>query len=358
LTPILAVASAELENGVHSELRSEWEMIRRNVVLESRLIDDLLDLSRIERGRLRLDQEVVDVHQVVTEAVEVCRDEIFVAGLEVSLDLAAVDHHVEADQARLMQIAWNLIRNAAKFTPAGGTLTIRTRNARSAGPESSPTLVVEFEDTGQGIEPEMMPRIFDAFEQGQADLRRRSGGLGLGLAISRSLAEGHGGRLTAQSPGRGLGSTFRLELGTIHAPVPDAEAPSTSPGSRASGPLRVLLVEDNRDTLRFLALILSQRGHDVRAAATLSAARAEVSAGDFDLLISDIELPDGTGLELMRELANRSVPGIAMSGFGSEDDVRQSRDAGFAAHLTKPVDIARLEKTIQMVMPLRTCPQP
>jgi signal transduction histidine kinase len=349
LTPILAVVSASLEQGPDPELRPALEMIRRNVALEARLIDDLLDLSRIERGRLRLDREVVDVHRTIQQALEICRDEIFVAGLEVITDLSAVDYHAEADQARLMQIGWNLIRNAAKFTPAGGTLTIRTRNIPSADPDAPPALVVEFEDTGQGIEPEVMPRIFDAFEQGQADLRCRSGGLGLGLAISRSLAEAHGGSLTAHSPGKGFGSTFRLTLSAVLERAPKPEATPLPSLSQPCCAQRILLVEDNRDTLQFLALILGQRGHTVYKAANLAEARAEASSKEFDLLISDIELPDGTGLELMHELASRHIKGIAMSGFGSEDDVRQSRDAGFQVHLTKPVDLGKLEKEIRAI---------
>jgi signal transduction histidine kinase len=352
LTPILAAVSARLEHEPSAELRPDLEMIRRNVALEARLIDDLLDLSRIESGQLRLEREVVDVHQAIRQAVEICRDETLEAGLEVQLDLAAPDHAIEGDHARIMQIAWNLIRNAAKFTPAGGTLTIHTSNRRPEGRgvgAGAGSLIVEFEDTGQGIEPGLLPLIFDAFEQGRADLRSRCGGLGLGLSISRSLAEAHGGRLTAQSPGRGLGSTFRLELGTVLAPArPDDVAPEPRPARLPTG-LKLLLVEDNRDTRHYLALILGQRGHEVRTAASLSEARAEVAARHFDLLISDVELPDGTGLELMRELREHGVPGIAMSGFGSEEDLRQSRESGFATHLIKPIEFRRLEEMIRRV---------
>src|SRR5262249_8210458 len=147
------------------------EMIRRNIELEARLIDDLLDVSRIERGRLRLELEVVDLHEVVRKTVEICRDELLVAGLKLDLDLAAACPHVNGDHARLMQIAWNLVHNAAKFTPAGGTLTVRTFNlARSAAGTNDQRLVIEFQDDGQGIEPEMLPRIFQPFEQGRASV--------------------------------------------------------------------------------------------------------------------------------------------------------------------------------------------
>lgn len=351
LTPILAAVSDRLARESDGELRLELEMIRRNVALEARLIDDLLDLSRIERGQLRLEREVVDVHRTIHQALEICRDEIFVAGLQVHLELEAETHHVEGDHARLMQIAWNLMRNAAKFTPSGGALTIRSWNEGTDADEPA-RLILEFTDTGRGIEPELLGRIFDAFEQGQTEGRSRGGGLGLGLAISRSLAEAHGGRLTAHSPGPGQGATFRLVMRTVPAPVvePDLDHP---PSPLPPCPQTILLVEDNRDTLRYLSLVLSGHGHDVRAAACLAEARVHATSGDIDLVISDVELPDGTGLELMRDLAEQGVAGIAMSGYGSEDDIRLSLEAGFAAHLTKPVDAGTLEETIQRVAKVR-----
>jgi two-component system CheB/CheR fusion protein len=229
-------------------------------------------------------------------------------------------------------------------------------------------LIVEVSDSGIGIEPEILPRIFEAFEQGEDALRRRSAGLGLGLAISRSLAEAHGGTLTAASPGRGQGSTFTLELATIAPPGPEAQpAPAPAPATPESGslpgsgsqsqrtpppprPLQILLVEDNKDSLTHLALILGLRGHEVRTAERLAEALQAATSGAYDLVISDIELPDGTGLELMRQIDSRAVRGIAMSGYGSEEDIQQSLDAGYDEHLTKPVDIHRLEEAIRRAM--------
>jgi signal transduction histidine kinase/ActR/RegA family two-component response regulator len=346
LTPILATVSARLERGGDPEIAAEMEMIRRNVALEARLIDDLLDVSRIERGQLRLNLEVVDVHEAIRKAVEICRDEVIGVGLELVLDLAATRHHVTGDPARMMQIVWNLVQNAVKFTPEGGTLTIRTANPRRAPSRTrDDLLVVEFEDTGLGIEPEVLPRIFDPFERGRAGLHGRPAGLGLGLAICRLLAEAHRGKLEAFSPGEGFGSTFRLELASVPAPALGAGGTPPPPALPPRRSLKILLVEDNRDTLHFLALVLGQRGHTVRKAASMAQAWEELTA-DLDLVISDIELPDGSGLDLMREMGD-GVPGIAMSGFGSEEDVRLSREAGFATHLTKPIDIARLEAAIQ-----------
>ncbi len=220
LTPILAAVSARLEHEGDPAISAEMEMIRRNVALEARLIDDLLDISRIEHGKLQLNLEVVDVHEAIRKAVEICRDEVVGVGLRVVLDLAATRHHVTGDPARLMQIVWNLVQNAVKFTPEGRGLTIRTDNPRR-GPSRArdDLLVVEFEDTGLGIEPEILPRIFDPFERGRAGLHGHSSGLGLGLAICRLLAEAHRGSLEAFSPGEGFGSTFRLELATVPAPA-------------------------------------------------------------------------------------------------------------------------------------------
>ena len=377
LTPVLIATSSLLEQGDGSldpSVRSILEMVRRNVELESRLIDDLLDVSRIARGQLVLDLKTVDVHLAIRDCVEICRDETSAAGLDVVLDLAAVEHHVSGDHARLMQVVWNLVRNAARFTPGGGRLSICTSNAPgpapgdeqgpgSGGPGPASGLIVDFIDTGIGIDPAIQDHIFEPFYQGDADFRRRPEGLGLGLAISRSIAEAHGGRLSLQRPGAGTGSTFRLELGTVPAPAAamistETISPPSNPPARSG--LNVLLVEDNHDTLRYLTWILEKRNYNVVPVDRLSAALAAASQEQFDLLISDIQLPDGTGLELIHDLGGgRTLPGIAISGFGSEEDVQESAGAGFAEHLTKPIDVNRLESAIRRVTSSRaTHPDP
>jgi len=351
LTPVVLAVSELRDNPTTpADLQPVLDMIRRNVELETRLIDDLLDISQITHGKMRLDLQTVDLHASIRQTLEICRSEFDAGTFRLVLDLAAAAHHVRADPPRLQQVLWNVLKNALKFTPAGGTITIRSSNqpASQSGPDGH-DVKVAISDDGIGIEPETLPRIFRAFEQGEAARDGRCGGLGLGLAISRSVVEKHGGRLSAASAGTGRGATFILELATVPAPVvphPDLPpAPGTGPAHRS---LRILLVEDHKDTLRFLASILGQRQHAVRTAATLSAARQLAASEGFDLIISDIELPDGSGLELLHSIATeRSIPAIAMSGNGSKEDLRMSEAAGFAEHLTKPIDIRILEGAIQ-----------
>jgi PAS domain S-box-containing protein len=349
LTPVLVGVSALLDDPeTPAAVRPALEVARRNVELEARLIDDLLDVTRISRGKLRLGRKVVDAHPLVLQAVEICRDEIATAGLGLELDLSACGHHVEADPARLQQIVWNLVKNAAKFTPAGGAIAVRSRDAAEGEGEAG-LWVLEVSDTGVGIEPGLLPRIFDAFEQGDAASAPQFGGLGLGLTIGRTLAEAHGGRLSAASAGPGAGATFTLELPTVAAPTPEPSQSPPAPPNVPPAPVpRVLLVDDNPDTLRMIARLLQRRGYPVTTADDLASARRAAGSGEFDLLVSDIGLPDGTGHDLMRELRGRgSIRGIAISGYGREDDLRRSLEAGFAAHLTKPIDFQELEDAIR-----------
>jgi signal transduction histidine kinase/ActR/RegA family two-component response regulator len=357
LTPVLATVTAMLADpDTPDSLQNVLEMIRRNVVLEARLIDDLLDLSRIRRGSLLFQRELVDAHQLVHDVINICRDDLRKAELQLVDELGARLHHVDADPIRFQQALWNLVKNAIKFTPAGGQLTIRSRNQdRSFGSGGGPDLVIEVEDTGIGIEPDVLHRIFDIMEQGGVSTTRRFGGLGLGLTISRSILEQHGGRLAASSAGAGAGATFTIELLTACPPPPGAapDLPADLPVSdqpAVAHPLNILLVDDNHDTLKYLTRLLSARGHHVLPAVDMTSALKVAAGADLDVIVSDIELPDGSGLELMWSVrATRSIPAIALSGFGAPADVEQSRAAGFAIHLTKPVDFRRLEQAIQQL---------
>jgi PAS domain S-box-containing protein len=351
LNPALLEVTALLDRpDTPPALRHSLEIVHRCIELEARLVDDLLDLVRIAQGKLRHDPTVVDAHELIRAAVAVVADDVRSKGLRFELDLAAPDHHVSVDPARLQQVVWNLAANALKFTPVGGRVTVRTREA---GPGR---LAIEVEDTGAGIAPEMLARIFDPFQQGESTVLRRFGGLGLGLAISRGLVEAHGGTIRASSDGPGLGSTFSVELPTAPPPEPAPAPDAATHDAEPPAPGRILLVEDDPATLNVMARLLGSLGHEVTTASTLGAAVERV--GDscpFDLVISDIGLPDGSGLELMRLVsACGDTPAVALSGFGMREDVARCLDAGFRAHLTKPVDFTRLKRVIAEL----TAPRP
>ena len=339
LTPVLASALAlESEPELPKDIHESLQMIRRNVELEARLIDDLLDLTRIDRGKVQLNFEVVDAHTLLQNALDICQAEIDRKHLKRSLNLRANKVHLRADPARLQQIFWNLINNAVKFTPKNGQIIITTSN------DSSGQLRVEIADTGLGIEAEALPKIFDAFEQGG---RTQLGGLGLGLAISKALVEAHKGTITAQSAGRNKGSTFTLVFPTCEK-VEAQIAPIVSPTLPERQPMRILLVEDHEDTNRSLTNLLRRRGYHVQAALNFESAVTLSAKDQFDVLISDLALPDGSGFDLMQKLKSKQpLLGIALTGFGMEEDIRKSYDAGFKHHLVKPIDLNKLDSLIQ-----------
>ena len=333
--------------GDGGEFAATLAMIRRNVELEARLIDDLLDLTRIAKGKLKLVVSSVDVHSALASALDICRNDVSAKGLHVLLDLAAPARFVAGDPARLQQVLWNLIKNAVKFTPAGGRISVRTSNTPDdAGGRA---LLVSVADTGVGIDPDVLPKVFDAFEQGDPSVTRRFGGLGLGLAISKALVDLHGGRLSAASPGKGLGATFTVELPTAAAPGAGGTRPAGKAGDGRS--LRILMVDDHEDTARALSRLLERLGHRVRTAGSVAAAVTAADAERFDLLVSDIGLPDGSGLDVIRRVSRMyPVRGIALSGFGMDEDVRRSREAGFFSHITKPINFQTLQDAIRDVM--------
>ncbi|HEU5116355.1 MAG TPA: PAS domain-containing protein, partial [Isosphaeraceae bacterium] len=248
LAPALIAVASLLDNPQTPDaLRPSLEVARRNIELETRLIDDLLDVTRIAQGKLLMDRVPVDAHELIQRAVEICRDDINLKNLAIHVNLDAVNPRIEADPARFQQIIWNLLKNAAKYTPAQGSIRVRTWN-----PEEEPSvLAVEVQDTGRGIEASALPRIFDAFEQADPRVTRQFGGLGLGLAISRSLAEALEGTLQARSPGLNQGSTFTLRLPTTIRPSSEPDA-SDDANDAGAGPLAILLVEDNPDSLNLL----------------------------------------------------------------------------------------------------------
>lgn len=369
LNPVLLLASAAAKNPqLPAETRADFDFVRRNVELEARLIDDLLDLTRITRGKLQLEQRPNDLHVILTDAINNVRQEIAEKDLQLNCEFAPVECLVWGDSVRLQQILWNLLKNAVKFTPVRGRIGVTTR-------VEGEKLLITITDTGIGMVPEEIDRVFKAFAQGEHALPgsnlHRFGGLGLGLAISKMLVELHDGRIEAQSAGRNQGATFIVELPRFRnspgaetgpardTPVcpPDSLAPGSDAGARPLNrfrgqPGRVLLVEDHAPTRLTLMNLLKLRAYEVVAAKLASDALALVRDGEFALIISDVGLPDRNGYELMAELRaiKPGLIGIALSGYGMEEDLARSRAAGFRAHLVKPITIEMLEDAIARVL--------
>ena len=349
LTPVLAVVSylAKQPSKLPGDLRNEIEMIRRNIELEARLIDDLLDITRISNGKLELALEVTDAHLAIRDAFDICAQDIRTKGLAVAWELEATEHWVMADPVRLQQVCWNILNNAVKFTPSGGSIVVRSGN------DADGNFALEVEDTGIGIEPEALDHIFDAFEQGQRSITREFGGLGLGLAISKSLVDSQGGRLEASSAGKNAGTTFKLRLKTV---TEGRCAPAIHPDSlRQECKLRILVVDDHDDTRRVLANLLRAKGHEVLTAMNIASAFETLGRESFDVLLSDIGLPDGTGYDLMeRAKVLQPLIGIALSGFGTAEDIARATESGFAHHLIKPVNFDQLEAALARVTSKKT----
>ena len=337
LTPaLLAVSELERNSKLPVGARLNLGIIRRNVELEARLIDDLLELTRISRGKLELNLSEVETHSLIRKVVDLCKADIDFKQLEVEVDLRASRRKVYGDPARLQQVFWNLLRNAIKFTPTGGRIAVRSE-------DQDGRVSIQVADSGIGIDPQDLARIFEAFEHAGSSIAQHSGGLGLGLSISHAVVEAHGGSLRVESGGAGEGSTFTAELPVIKEKGVRDSSSRKKAKEGAAKPLSILVVEDHEDTAQVLAHVLETLHYRVRAVGTMESALELAESQRFDLLISDIGLPDGSGLELMWKLSRKGpIKGIALSGYGMDSDVRLSRDAGFAVHLTKPVDMTRL----------------
>jgi len=329
LTPVLMAATElEMDPALPADVREQLSMMRRNIELEVQLIDDLLDLTRISNAKLQVVPVVTDLHRLLNHTAEIVRSEGRSKQVSTVFKLLAVRHNAMVDPTRCLQVFWNVIKNAIKFTPTGGSVTVSTRN------DARGRILVIVEDTGIGISAEALPNIFNAFEQGAVGGQHRYGGLGLGLAISRAIVEAHHGAIGADSEGVGRGATFTIALDAVDAPATSARPSARAAPGRA---LRLLLVEDHEATRTTLTGLLTRRGHSVTAAGTIGEALDFFGDAHFDAVISDLGLPDGSGLDLMREIQRqRSVPAIALSGYGTEEDVRQAKEAGFFAHLVKP----------------------
>ena len=314
----------------------------------ARLIDDLLDLTRVSLGKLHLHVERVCVGRILRDAVENIRDQIDAKGLTLAMTGADEQVFVKADALRLQQVFWNILSNAVKFTQPGGAIAIQ-----AARDKSRETLVLQFSDNGVGINPPELGRIFEPFRQVDDD--GGYGGLGLGLAIAQKIIDLHVGTIKAASPGTGHGSVFRIELAylpeAVTQPVGSAELwPKATPyGLEGTA---VLYVEDDASSRRTLTRVLSARKLKVTSVGTFAEAKAVGLTEKFDLLITDIGLPDGTGLDLLAICGCKSpgIKGIAMSGYGAPADLARSAAAGFAVHIVKPITIKALESALPRAM--------
>jgi PAS domain S-box-containing protein len=340
--PLSAInGAAQLFGNLETEEDLVWakEVVLRQVKHLSRLIDDLLDVSRISRGKIGLRKAPLDLSPVVSSALEAVRPLLEERKHELSVSLVNGGLRLEADPLRLEQILVNLLTNAAKYTDAGGRISV---TARLEGSD----IVIRVRDTGIGITPELLPRVFDPFVQGDRTMARSEGGLGIGLTLARKLAEVHGGGVTAESEGPGKGSEFTVRLPALE----DAAARTPSPRGtlpRVARPSsRVLVVDDNTDNARGLARLLKLLGHDVQVAYDGKAAVEAARAHRPEIVLLDIGLPGMDGYEVVKRLRTgeccRDSLIIAVSGYGQPDDLRRSREAGFDHHLVKPVDFDAL----------------
>jgi signal transduction histidine kinase/methylmalonyl-CoA mutase cobalamin-binding subunit len=367
LTPVLALVSAlQRDDRLPQDVKEDMATVHRNIQLEARLIDDMLDITRIARGKLELQFANLDIRPIIEHAIKTCcAHEAAEKMIVCHAALAPNEHLARVDAARLTQVFWNLLKNAIKFTPVGGQIFVRSRCA------DGKQLMVEVEDTGIGIAPDILPRVFGAFEQGDRAITQQFGGLGLGLAITKAIVEAHGGTITAYSAGPEQGSLFtvRLPLSEAHTAtveMPPVNKPQLPDPFRPIEPstAHLLLVEDHPDTAHVMARMLRRSGFQVTVATTIAQAKAEaeVARKSIDdsgrshpirLVISDLGLPDGSGHELMRDLSKtHRLRGIALSGFGMEDDVQRAAEAGFSKHLTKPVDFDTLVTNIRELLSL------
>jgi CheY-like chemotaxis protein len=323
------------------------EAIRRNAEIQAQLVDDLLDVSRIVSGKMRLDIVPTELVPVLQAAIESIQPAAQSKGVLLDVELSGAPQIVAADAGRLQQMVWNLLSNAVKFTAAGGTV-------RVAAHHQGESLEVEVTDTGAGIAPDLLPFVFERFRQGDSSITRSHGGMGLGLALVRHLAELHGGTIVAESAGAGRGATFRLRIPALSAasqpaPAPAAEAPPLTD-------LHVLVVEDDADSREVLTIVLQQAGAVVAAAESAEQAMALLEQRPPDVIIADIGMPREDGYEFIRRVRHMdparggSAAAIAITAYARAEDRQRALDAGYQLHVPKPVDPAAVVQAVAQVI--------
>jgi CheY-like chemotaxis protein len=318
------------------------EVIERQTTLMTRLIEDLLDTSRITMGKAALERRPLDLAEAVGRVMETFR----AAGRfsHHRVELHASPAWIDGDRERIEQIVSNLLDNAVKFTPEAGRITLTVGRAGAASR-------LQVSDEGDGIAADLLPRVFELFVQGPRGIDRSKGGMGIGLALVRRLAQMHGGSAVAASGGPGKGATFTLEFPAVAPAV--AEEPASAAQAR-SGARRILIIEDNDDARTTLRDALALNGHEVADAADGNTGLAMAASNPPEIAVIDIGLPDIDGYEVARRLRVSVAGGIALialTGYGQDEDRRRSQDAGFGMHLTKPVDLEQLESAIAALSP-------
>ncbi|HXC36139.1 MAG TPA: PAS domain S-box protein [Candidatus Acidoferrales bacterium] len=346
LNPVLLVASdAVADPDLPPGVRANFDIILKNIELEAKLIDDLLDLARVRSGKLKVEKSCVNIYSILTSTLAIVQNDIDQKRIRLKQNFRDTQSIILGDAVRLQQVFWNVLKNAVKFTPIEGMITIETRATREK-------CIVKFSDSGIGMSRDELAHVFDPFKQGDHSLQaHRFGGLGLGLTISKNLVELHSGTIEAYSDGPGRGSCI-----TMTFPLAEWNESNQkrllSPGRinhhSQSPALQVLLVDDHEATRSALARLLANRNHKVTVAGSVREALAMSDKTRFDLVISDIGLPDGSGYDLFKRILKRSpdARGIAMSGYGMDKDLARSKDSGFSMHLTKPVKMDALDEVL------------
>ncbi len=344
LTPMLASLDGMLRfNQVPEDMRPEIEMLRRNIQLETTLIDDLLDVTRISNHKLALKITDVNVHDLIRVVINLCVVDIDNKKLQVTTDKSATRAYVKGDPARLQQVLWNLLKNAVKFSNKHGSILIRTEN-------EGDSVRIQVIDQGKGITADALPKIFHPFDQGDLDAGSTVGGLGLGLSICKSLIDLHHGEIHAFSEGRYRGATFTVDLPLSKVTTPvQAVVPLPVERKPATG-LTILLVEDHEDTRNSLAKLLAWGGYKVTQASTFHAAVSLLKENTYDVLITDVGLPDGSGHDILQTVPDVPIRAIALTGFGQQEDIDKSLRMGFLQHMTKPVNFDSLIDVISKVL--------
>ena len=335
-----AVSVLQSDHSAERSKRSR-QIIERQLRNLSRIVDDVLDVSRVTTGKIVLERQSVDIIQLVQRWMQVFGETDAVRDHVVTLVLPVEPLYVNGDPVRLEQVLSNLMSNALKYTPVGGPIEVRVL-------DEGGEVVIRVKDGGVGIDPEMLPRVFELFAQAEVTLARSRGGLGLGLALVRSLVQLHGGQVVAKSGGRDQGSEFEVRLPRVSAPL---HLVAEEPASRgAARPLRVVIIEDNDDGRETLQVLLELAGHEVRSAADGVSGCELILSTRPDVALVDIGLPERDGYDVARQVCasagdERPVL-VAMTGYGQPEDKRKAHEAGFDAHLVKPIDPAALQKRL------------